>query len=1577
MKGRVGRGWWALGGVLVVGLMVFGLNLQGAPAEDGAFVDVGIADQVGDVDEATSVSRQSAARLLAPQKTGGLRFARLKSAEPVAAFGGIGGIADVGDPCDCDADCAVEGLQDQCLKAECVDGACEHNWLDVGDRCDVDGNYCTSDACAHSGVSLCVGGTNAGGVCTGAADCPGGYCGDEVVCMARADGAGGNLSPCAKECVGGTENGLWCYEAGDCPGGACMPKTGVTCDESEDWCELSSGLGRCCDSSGGCTHTTEVNCTGGTWLRVSDPDDLGHCWCPAYSSGIAPRGDILTVVETIIPSWKVCEHNENLCEGDGTADCHGYCNVSEELCDTNDDCPAGETCLADACIDDVEACDDGFLYLGDDYSLAAGTGPIRLNEFRFRGGIQNRGEAIVVSFYTMEGLFVDSFGMLIPESGAHYWTYEVDCYPDCDNNTDNADFPEDPPVIIPESGYVVFSSWRHEANWTNAHWASTDTVDFGTNDPDLLWYETKVDGKHTDDYPGTTPDVMIFELVGQPLGTNDEPNGACCTVDTGVGVCDDTPRWECGFCEKDPAVACSTSRDCSADDFCSFRNWFGPVAHEDYTGHTGILCDGNAPCDTGACCADDGTCTPDSNPGACDSAGGTFLGFATSCDPNCCPPPDTETGADAACDIYQCHDGTDWVDPYDMCGSSDPDDPDCDTAAGETCMLRASGPTAYTINIPALGSPSNAITFMGDSSGHEPYFGLVDGDDCNLGELHDVGWYEAIEIVNPDPMNPLIFDCAVVTVDYCCNDPMLDLVYIVLKDCCPCPGGGCWVTLDLDQAGVTRGGFGPGCGAEHCCQDGNFAGTFTVPPGRYAVQIDASNVCEFTSNSCVDDDDCRPGQPCIDKRGPYTGHVTVGPCSPAACCVNRCVGGANDGAVCEGDTDCPDGACNNVCEVVPGIICEENGGDWLGYGDPVTPTCAASPCSQGSCCTGGGVCEDGAAYDTEAECEAAGGVYHGHLVCDDGPCATCSFESSTNCKEDDDDGSIYVSDRSPGVEIRIADDFRPAGTQIGEICWTGAFYGSNEDGTQFECADNPPPDSWQVRFFEDSNGVPGTELAPVGGQIVTIIASSADGGTSRLWRYMGGLPQAVFVTPGDCYWIEITGLGEGEYGCHTYWATALEGNDHSMRDMADPGVYGPEDANNVDFHFCVDTGLQGTEDCGDVRAACCTCPGICVDDQTAAQCTAQDGVWRLGMTCLDTPACPGPPVNDDCADAIEVEHAAIDSPPFIVDFENVCAERHGGPATECANYDGDLKHDVWYVYTAPGTGELKVSACDLLVWDTMMAAYPGGVDACVPTIDDELTCGDEDCDDFGPSEITLRVLAGQEYLIRIGGWRTPMYQINPRGWGQLEFTYTDNPPSVEPPIAAPSPEGGPKNRYISIRSANVGTPVALQVIVASSQYFPDSVGETKYVGAQTASGYYPLIDIPLVQVWPEEDLHIFDCMIHPVATFEVRAGDGAGTWSDPLTIGTITKPGGKNHGDIVGSFTGTWQPPEGNMSMNDLMAALQAFGNAATAPPKHWADVHDDGPNQLVNMSDVLLLVNAFGGSAYPYNPGTAAVPCS
>ncbi len=59
---------------------------------------------------------------------------------------------------------------------------------------------------------------------------------------------------------------------------------------------------------------------------------------------------------------------------------------------------------------------------------------------------------------------------------------------------------------------------------------------------------------------------------------------------------------------------------------------------------------------------------------------------------------------------------------------------------------------------------------------------------------------------------------------------------------------------------------------------------------------------------------------------------------------------------------------------------------------------------------------------------------------------------------------------------------------------------------------------------------------------------------------------------------------------------------------------------------------------------------------------------------------------------------------------------------------------------------------------------------------------------------------------------------------------------------------------------------------------------------------------------------------------------------------------------------------DGIVGMNDVMAAVQGFQHAPTAPPWTWLDLGTEEPNGLVNMTDIMQIVFGFKGQAYPFS---------
>ena len=96
--------------------------------------------------------------------------------------------------------------------------------------------------------------------------------------------------------------------------------------------------------------------------------------------------------------------------------------------------------------------------------------------------------------------------------------------------------------------------------------------------------------------------------------------------------------------------------------------------------------------------------------------------------------------------------------------------------------------------------------------------------------------------------------------------------------------------------------------------------------------------------------------------------------------------------------------------------------------------------------------------------------------------------------------------------------------------------------------------------------------------------------------------------------------------------------------------------------------------------------------------------------------------------------------------------------------------NIWYCYTATCTGEVTVSLASSS-YDTMLAVYDGC--GCYPTTNDLIECND-DANDSLQSEITFAAVAGNQYLIEIGGYASAT------GQGVLNI---DCDGEVEPPVS--------------------------------------------------------------------------------------------------------------------------------------------------------------------------------------------------
>ena len=89
--------------------------------------------------------------------------------------------------------------------------------------------------------------------------------------------------------------------------------------------------------------------------------------------------------------------------------------------------------------------------------------------------------------------------------------------------------------------------------------------------------------------------------------------------------------------------------------------------------------------------------------------------------------------------------------------------------------------------------------------------------------------------------------------------------------------------------------------------------------------------------------------------------------------------------------------------------------------------------------------------------------------------------------------------------------------------------------------------------------------------------------------------------------------------------------------------------------------------------------------------------------------------------------------------------------TDTATFDGPgqcmTSPNIWFCYTPVCSGQATISLCDS-AFDTMLAVYEGC--DCYPTSSDLIACDDDSCG--MQSELTIDVVAGQQYLIEVGGY---------------------------------------------------------------------------------------------------------------------------------------------------------------------------------------------------------------------------------
>ncbi len=117
-----------------------------------------------------------------------------------------------------------------------------------------------------------------------------------------------------------------------------------------------------------------------------------------------------------------------------------------------------------------------------------------------------------------------------------------------------------------------------------------------------------------------------------------------------------------------------------------------------------------------------------------------------------------------------------------------------------------------------------------------------------------------------------------------------------------------------------------------------------------------------------------------------------------------------------------------------------------------------------------------------------------------------------------------------------------------------------------------------------------------------------------------------------------------------------------------------------------------------------------------------------------------PAQNDDCSGRIGV---SLGNTAF-----NTVGSSTDGPAEACSSA-GTFTNDVWFNYPSQCTGQLTIQTCGAVSYNSRIAVYSGAGCSNLPAR--FLACNDDAAGCGVGSKLTIPVVSGQNYTIRVGG----------------------------------------------------------------------------------------------------------------------------------------------------------------------------------------------------------------------------------
>ena len=219
--------------------------------------------------------------------------------------------------------------------------------------------------------------------------------------------------------------------------------------------------------------------------------------------------------------------------------------------------------------------------------------------------------------------------------------------------------------------------------------------------------------------------------------------------------------------------------------------------------------------------------------------------------------------------------------------------------------------------------------------------------------------------------------------------------------------------------------------------------------------------------------------------------------------------------------------------------------------------------------------------------------------------------------------------------------------------------------------------------------------------------------------------------------------------------------------------------------------------------------------------------------------------------------------------------------------------------------------------------------------------------------------------------------------------------TCDPPTAASPDIRGIKNRFISITAGDAGRPQAIRV---TFQRLPAPfniwngaalwVGPTAQVSesgaAVTPQDGFPNFTASVLQCEPfytdwslVGEVHVLHEGIVPLGAYRIDVIDeGCFTTFQPNYSAPLRISNPKLGDTLENLSVVPAPPPNGDVSVADVLGVLGRFASAPTAIIKSRADLEPACLDLLINISDALLALTGFSGLSYPFSP-SAAGPCN